>query len=80
MVRRVWSILQKVSQNLIQFPVGPTKAHLVLKDELETSMRLCGITDIDEAHPGLVNTQDIDHLVANGEDHGWIKWRPRAKI
>jgi L-lactate dehydrogenase (cytochrome) len=54
--------------------------YLVLKDELETSMRLCGITDIDDAHPGLVNTQDIEHLVANGESHSWIRWRPRAKI
>ncbi|EGY16092.1 cytochrome b2 [Verticillium dahliae VdLs.17] len=40
--------------------------HLVqiLKDELETSMRLCGITSLDEATPALVNTRDIDHLVA----------------
>lgn len=36
----------------------------VLKDELETSMRLCGITSLDEATPALVNTRDIDHLVA----------------
>ncbi|KAF2475974.1 cytochrome b2 [Lindgomyces ingoldianus] len=52
----------------------------ILKDELETSMRLCGITDIDQAHPGLVNTQDVDHLVATGVGHPYIQWRPKAKI
>ncbi|KAF2180427.1 cytochrome b2 [Zopfia rhizophila CBS 207.26] len=52
----------------------------ILKDELETSMRLCGITDIDQAHPGLVNTQDVDRLVALGVDHPYIRWRPRARI
>ncbi|PSN71791.1 cytochrome b2 [Corynespora cassiicola Philippines] len=52
----------------------------ILKDELETSMRLCGITHIDQAHPGLVNTRDIDHLVATGEEHPYIKWRPRSRL
>lgn len=56
------------------------KSFLVLRDELETSMRLCGITDIDQAHPGLVNTQDIDLLVLATENHPYIRWRPRAKI
>ncbi|KAH0548654.1 hypothetical protein GP486_007803 [Trichoglossum hirsutum] len=39
--------------------------HLIdmLRDELETAMRLVGITDLSQAHPGLVNTGDIDHLV-----------------
>ncbi|CRK33474.1 hypothetical protein BN1708_001152 [Verticillium longisporum] len=43
--------------------------HLVqiLKDELETSMRLCGMTSLDEATPASVNTRDIDHLVASVE-------------
>ncbi|KAF2112231.1 FMN-dependent dehydrogenase-domain-containing protein [Lophiotrema nucula] len=52
----------------------------ILKDELETSMRLCGITDVDQAHPGLINTQDIDHMVAESVKHPYIQWRPRAKI
>ena len=52
----------------------------ILKDELETSMRLAGITDVDQAHPGLVNTCDVDHLVPSVEDHPWIKWRPKAKM
>ncbi|KAH7254350.1 FMN-dependent dehydrogenase-domain-containing protein [Fusarium redolens] len=35
----------------------------ILKDELETSMRLCGITSLSEARPSLVNTLDVDHMV-----------------
>ncbi|KAF2732664.1 cytochrome b2 [Polyplosphaeria fusca] len=52
----------------------------ILKDELETSMRLCGLTDIDQAHPGLVNTQGIDHFVSSSADHPWINWKPRARL
>lgn len=49
-------------------------AHLsqILKDELEVSMKLCGINSLDEAHPGLVNTADIEHLV-RGSEHPWIR-------
>jgi L-lactate dehydrogenase (cytochrome) len=39
----------------------------VLKDELEVSMRLCGITSLEQATPELVNTLDIDYLVKNRE-------------
>ncbi|KAL5601592.1 hypothetical protein FOBRF1_009125 [Fusarium oxysporum] len=35
----------------------------ILKDELETSMRLCGITSLSEARPSLVNALDVDHMV-----------------
>ncbi|EOA88611.1 uncharacterized protein SETTUDRAFT_107174 [Exserohilum turcica Et28A] len=53
----------------------------ILKDELETSMRLCGLTDINQAHPGLVNTRDIDHLVASGlDEHPYIRWKPKAML
>ncbi|KAL2040119.1 hypothetical protein N7G274_007022 [Stereocaulon virgatum] len=52
----------------------------ILKDELETSMRLSGITDVDQAHPGLVNTRDVDFLVERSEGHEWIRWRPKAKM
>ncbi|KAF2017490.1 cytochrome b2 [Aaosphaeria arxii CBS 175.79] len=52
----------------------------ILKDELETSLRLCGLTDINQAHPGLINTQDIDHMVATSSAHPYIQWRPRAKM
>jgi L-lactate dehydrogenase (cytochrome) len=52
----------------------------ILRDELETSLRLVGVTDVERLHPGLVNTRDVDHLVESGEDHGWIKWRPKARL
>lgn len=51
----------------------------ILKDELQTSMKHAGITDVDQAHPGLVNTKDVDHLVENSEGHEWIQWRPKLK-
>ncbi|KAH8658359.1 cytochrome b2 [Xylariales sp. PMI_506] len=35
----------------------------ILKDEIETSMRLCGITSLDQATPDLLNTAAIDTLV-----------------
>ncbi|KAF7521541.1 hypothetical protein G7054_g12418 [Neopestalotiopsis clavispora] len=36
----------------------------VLKDGIETAMRLCGITDLmRDASPDFVNTNDLDHLV-----------------
>ncbi|EMR64703.1 putative cytochrome b2 protein [Eutypa lata UCREL1] len=35
----------------------------ILKDEVEVTMRLCGITSLDQANPELINTSDIDHLI-----------------
>ena len=52
----------------------------ILKDELETSMRLLGATRVDQLHPGLLNTRDVDYLVPSMTDHEWIQWRPKAKI
>ncbi|RPA94791.1 hypothetical protein L873DRAFT_1700211 [Choiromyces venosus 120613-1] len=57
-------------------------AHLtqILKDELETTMRMCGVTDLSQVHPGLVNTRKIDALVEDGVGHPYVKWRPKSKI
>ncbi|KFY87006.1 hypothetical protein V500_07250 [Pseudogymnoascus sp. VKM F-4518 (FW-2643)] len=52
----------------------------ILRDELETTMKLCGITDLSQVHPGLVNTLAVDHLVPGGEGHPYAKWRPKARI
>ncbi|KAI3008185.1 hypothetical protein CBS147346_2756 [Aspergillus niger] len=35
----------------------------IMRDELETTMRLLGITDLSQAHLGLLNTLDVDHLI-----------------
>lgn len=39
-----------------------------MKDELETSMRLLGMTDLSQAHPRFLNTCDIDYLVPKSLD------------
>lgn len=48
---------------------------LVLQSELEIAMRLVGITELSQAHPGLVNTKDIDHLMmaTNSEGRRLVK-------
>jgi L-lactate dehydrogenase (cytochrome) len=48
----------------------------ILKDELRTSMKLSGITDVDEAHPGMVNTTKLEKLIQGSENHPWISWKP----
>ncbi|KAF7592918.1 hypothetical protein BBP40_012239 [Aspergillus hancockii] len=35
----------------------------IMKDELETSMKLLGITELSQAHPEFLNTLDVDHLI-----------------
>lgn len=52
----------------------------ILRDELETTMKLCGVTDLSQVHPGLVSTLAVDHLVPGGEGHPYAKWRPKARI
>ncbi|KAI8674621.1 hypothetical protein NCS57_00360700 [Fusarium keratoplasticum] len=43
---------------------GVEHAISILRDEIETTMRLCGMTDLmRDAHPDLVNTLEVDHLV-----------------
>ena len=52
----------------------------ILKDELTTAMKQSGITDVDEAHPGLVNTKLLEPLLQTSEAHPWIQWRPKARM
>lgn len=52
----------------------------VLKDELETTMRMMGVTDLSQVHPGMLNTRAVDHLIPDGEEHPYAKWRPKARI
>ena len=46
-----------------------TRTYLVLQDELETTMKLCGVTSLRELHPGLLNTLAVDPLIPGLEDH-----------
>ncbi|KAG9634479.1 hypothetical protein KCU86_g20169, partial [Aureobasidium melanogenum] len=50
-----------------------------LKDELETSMKLVGINNLSEVHPGLINSLDVDHLVPTAADHPYAKWSPTRR-
>ncbi|KAI0869863.1 mitochondrial cytochrome-like protein b2 [Hypoxylon argillaceum] len=52
----------------------------ILTDELETTMQQCGITSLDQVHPGLVYTGAIDHLVPGSDEHPYAQWRPRSKL
>ena len=54
--------------------------HTVLRDELETSMRMVGITDLTQVHPGLLSTLDVDYMVPATEEHPYAKWRPKPRI
>lgn len=56
------------------------KLYLVLKDELETSMRLTGITDLSQVSPRFVNTKDLDHLLMDTIHEGDDASLFRAKI
>jgi L-lactate dehydrogenase (cytochrome) len=35
----------------------------IMKDELETTMRLLGITDLSQCHPRYLNVGDVEHLI-----------------
>ncbi|KAE8441064.1 hypothetical protein EG329_005893 [Mollisiaceae sp. DMI_Dod_QoI] len=59
---------------------GVQKFVEILKDELETTMRMMGVTDLSQVHPGMLNTGAVDHLIPSGEQHPYAKWRPKSKI
>ncbi|KAK6212791.1 hypothetical protein LQW54_004880 [Pestalotiopsis sp. IQ-011] len=52
----------------------------ILKDEIEVSMRLCGLTSLAQATPDLLNTADIDHLVRQSNKFPNIPGRISAKL
>lgn len=52
----------------------------VMRDEVETTMKMIGARTIDELHPGLLSTLDVDHLVSSTEGHPYAKGRPKARI
>lgn len=54
--------------NMLTRRVFLLRRRIVLQSELEAEMRLLGITSLSQAHPGLVNTRDLDYLVAGYTD------------
>ncbi|KAL1849797.1 hypothetical protein Plec18170_007318 [Paecilomyces lecythidis] len=53
---------------------GVNHAFDILKHELETAMALLGISSLDQAHPGLVNTSLLDFMVYRGDKHPWARY------
>jgi L-lactate dehydrogenase (cytochrome) len=54
---------------------------IVIKDELETAMQMIGITRLEQAHPGLLNTGELDGMVYKQTEHPWArKIVRRAKL
>ncbi|KAK2593088.1 hypothetical protein QQS21_009218 [Conoideocrella luteorostrata] len=61
---------------------GVEHAVNILRDEIETAMRLCGMTDLmRDAGPDFLNTSPVDHLVCRGP-HPYIRRsiRPKARL
>ncbi|KAI0408246.1 mitochondrial cytochrome-like protein b2 [Xylaria palmicola] len=52
----------------------------ILTDELETTMQQCGITSLDQVHPGLLHTGAVDHLIPGSGEHPYAKWSPRCRL
>ncbi|POR33986.1 Cytochrome b2 [Tolypocladium paradoxum] len=42
---------------------GVLKYIEILRDELEATMKLCGVTSLDQLHPGYLSTLAVDHLI-----------------
>ena len=47
---------------------GVEKMVEILRDEIETTMKMLGAVDVGDLHSGLLNTRDIDHLVPEDGD------------
>ncbi|OBT90451.1 hypothetical protein VE02_01226 [Pseudogymnoascus sp. 03VT05] len=45
---------------------GVEHAVNILKDEIQTAMRLCGVTDLSQASPDMLNTAELDYIVRRG--------------
>ncbi|KAF3056532.1 Cytochrome b2, mitochondrial [Daldinia childiae] len=58
---------------------GIEKFVSILVDELVTTMQMCGITSLDQVHPGLLHTGAVDHLVPGSEEHPYARWKPRLR-
>ncbi|KAB8227944.1 cytochrome B2 [Aspergillus alliaceus] len=59
---------------------GPQHLLDIFQAELETAMRLIGITELSQAHPAFVNTRDLDHLVVQKVRTPASHAMPHAKI
>ena len=58
---------------LLQASLTSTNHPTVLQDELETAMQMIGITKLSQAHPGLLNTTELDPYIIRGDGHPYLK-------
>ncbi|KAL0944028.1 FMN-dependent dehydrogenase [Colletotrichum truncatum] len=47
----------------------------ILRDELETTMKMCGVTSLDQVHPGFLNTLAVEQYVPGRQDNPNTPWR-----
>jgi len=61
MTRKAWNIVRIVSWIVVDLWIHANDG-LVLKDELETAMRLCGITDLNQVRGDVswLNTTELE--------------------
>ncbi|KAG8631048.1 hypothetical protein KVT40_000188 [Elsinoe batatas] len=52
----------------------------IMRDEVETTMKMLGVSSVEELHPGLVNTLDVDHLVSTTEGHPYAKKVAKKRV
>ncbi|POS71899.1 cytochrome b2 [Diaporthe helianthi] len=62
--------------SLVYGQAGAEHLIQILKDEIEVSMKLAGLTDLDQAGPELLNTADIDHLIRSSRVFPALKGFP----
>lgn len=63
-------------QSLLSFTMWLfTDDFTVLKDEIEVSMKLSGLTSLDQAGPEMLNTADIEHLIRSTQRFPALKGR-----
>ncbi|GAB7344913.1 hypothetical protein MBLNU457_3349t1 [Dothideomycetes sp. NU457] len=51
----------------------------IMRDEVEITMKMLGVTNISQLHPGLVSTLDVDGLVSTTPHHPYAQ-RPRERV
>ncbi|KIX08784.1 uncharacterized protein Z518_03441 [Rhinocladiella mackenziei CBS 650.93] len=59
---------------------GVKHAIRILETELKVAMQLVGITSLEQAHPGLLNTTELDTYIHRGDDHPWARKVRRSKL
>jgi hypothetical protein len=74
-----WAMVKKVLRMLstsVRYSLIFSKLntyHGTVKDELECAMQFIGIKNLSQAHPGLLNTGELDKFVYRQEAHPYAR-------